>query len=407
MLSGPPLALAGDWTTSALVRILGYSLYACVVGIGLSFVFRRVTRRQLPTVAAIIATLALTTVRILALVFTGPSIVPPTSMFHYASAAYLLGVFVASTIAAEVGRRIGDFAACDVFAIQRVDGVGPGADVIRAASLAVPVTLPETISDLEGYEPVPARTKQTLEGERLLFPRRLSRAELASRLETRLVEDYAVDHVYLDLESDATVSELAVGAAPEGLSPQLAPGVAAVAVEADPAGDARVGDPVEVWSTGSEPQLVTEGTLRSTVGDVATIAVDGQEASKLDHTRRYRLLTRPDTSNDARALATRLWDADATVTAVEVVTGGPLEGEFVDWLPARVLTVERDGEPVAFPDGNETLAAGDTVYLFGNPRDLQELSDHDLRSAGATAVDVGERTPPSGSGEAIEAGSGP
>lgn len=384
MIGGVPLALVDDWSITALVRILGYSLYACVIAIGLAFVFRRVTRRELPTVAAIIATLALTTVRILALVLSGPSIIASTRLFHYASAAYLLGVFITGAFAAEIGRQIGDFAACDVFDIERVERVGPGSDVIRAASLAVAVTLPEEIDDLEGYRSVADRTKRALEGEQMQLPRQLDDAELQSRLERRIVEDYDVDHVALDIDGEGTVTDVAVGANTQGLSPLLAPGVAAVAVRADPASDASVGDPVEIWSADAEPTLVAEGSIRATEGDVATVAVAEAAAQALDHNERYRLLTRPDTTNDARELATILWDADATVTALDVDRGGTLEGEFVEWLPGRVLAIEREDQSVAFPDANETLQAGDTVYLLGQPSELVTLGDHDVESVDAT-----------------------
>lgn len=373
-----PLAVVSDWTSTALVELAGFSAVALVVGIVLAGVYRWFSRQRITTGATVVVALTVATVPLYIQVIRGESFVGSTSLFHYASAGYVIGVFAGGAVLAELGRRIGDYIVCDLYGIVPIEADGAGADLLRSARLAVAVRIPETVDSIKGYEPIGGETERALAGQRLLFPRRLSTDELERRIETRVEQDFDVDHVHVSLQRDGTVEEFAAGRRPDGLSERLPPGIAAVAIEADPAADASAGDPVELWETGDDRhELAASGVLRGTDGDVVTIALDAEDATAVDPNRRYRLLTRPNADNDARELALLLWNTDTAVTELSVRSGGRFEGEFVSWLPATVLVIDRDDGPVAFPPENETLQAGDTVYLLGTPAELHEVAEYD------------------------------
>lgn len=367
-----PLAVFDSWRILAVIDVLGFALFSTVVALTATFGFRWQTKRQLPMLAAMVVGLSLPGALLLAQAVSSTSLVGPRSLFHPTTGIYILSIFIVGAVTAEGGRRIGDYVACDTFSIQRIDRSGPGAETIKSADLVQSVTLPERIEDLDGYGTVEQATKREFAGEQFRFPQPLSVSELTDRLTNRLEQDYSVDRVHVEIDDDGTVTECAVGSTPEGLSPLLTPGVAAVATRADPADDASVGDPVEVWSQEPEPQILAEGTLRATVDDIATVTVDADLVGSFDPEEEYRILTRPDATDDARELATNLWEADATVTSVEVSAGGELQGEFASWLPGRVLVIDRSGVPLAFPSENETLEAGDTVYLLGTAAEIHQ-----------------------------------
>ncbi|MFC7196264.1 cation:proton antiporter regulatory subunit [Halosimplex aquaticum] len=373
-----PLQFASDWTTTALLRILGFGLYASVIAMGFAFIYRGYSTRPLPVGAAVVIGLSFVTTSLNITAVVQSSLIDDTAKIHYASAAYLLGVFTVGAVTSEVGRRIGDHFACDVFEITRADAGGMVARLVQSAGLIVEVTLPETVDDIDGYPAVDDGVKRALAGRTVRFPRRLSDADLEDRLATRLERDFGVGHVHAEIESDLTVSSLAVGARPSGIGPSLPPGTVALAIEGDPSPDASTGDPVEVWIDGDDGgRLVATGKFRATVGDVATITVGTDDAEAFDPDGSYRLVTRPDTANDVNELVATVWEAEETVTAVTVEEGDALQGEFVDWLPVSVLVVVRDGEPIPFPAENETLDVGDTVYVLGTPAGLHRLAEYE------------------------------
>ncbi|WP_415378750.1 cation:proton antiporter regulatory subunit [Halosimplex sp. TS25] len=399
MIPAVPLQLVTDWTTNALLQIIGYGLYASVTALGVSFVYRGYTTRAVPVGVASIIGLSFVALSLNITALTEPAIIGDTGKLHYATSTYLLGVFIFAAVNAEIGRRIGDHFACDVFDIDRLDATGAVARLFRSANLLVTVELPETVEDLDGYPAVDEATKRELAGRQMQFPRRLSDDELASRLVTRLERDFGVGHAHVQLADDGGVASLAVGERPSGIGPSLPPGTVALAVEGDPSPDVSTGDPVEVWATGGDAErLVATGKFRATVGDVATLTVGTSAAEAFDVDETYRLVTRPDTASDLNELVATIWEADETVTAVTVADAGPLHGEFVDWLPVSVLAVERDGEPIPFPAANETLEVGDTVYVLGTPEGLHSLAEYEPQRDSVAAPDAGDDGEESGDG---------
>ncbi|MFW6017319.1 MAG: hypothetical protein ACOCPX_00705 [Halapricum sp.] len=393
-----PLAIVSEWTVRALVRILGFGLLAGVVVVTVAFAYRWYSRRPLARGVGLLVGLPVPAAWLYSETIVGGPLVAPAGLFDRASGAYVLGVLVAAAVASEGGRRIGDQLARDVYDIDDVTGHGPAATLVRSANLVVPVTLPETIERLDGYEPVGEATRARLASRTMLFPRRLDADELGDRLCERVRSDFDVDHVHTVVAPDGTVERFAVGARPNGLSPRLPPGIGAVGVESDPPATIGAGDPVEIWcDSAGTAQPITTGSVRATEGDVTTVAVELEDAPSLDDDRRYRLLVRSETVDDGRELAEHVWESDAAVTHRSVVSGGPLEGEFVGWLPGDVLLIERDDEPIPFPEGSLTLQAGDSLYVLGTPSQHHRLAGYEPNADRTAPERAGSRRERSGS----------
>ncbi|MGZ0746511.1 TrkA C-terminal domain-containing protein [Haloparvum sp. AD34] len=294
---------------------------------------------------------------------------------------------------ATVGRRLGDSMGRNLFALTGVKQLeGEVSRVVRTVGRVTAVSLPaeDAIEDMEGYDPVAPVKKTEMAGKTLLFPNRLTVAELRDRLVTRLKEDYGVGYVDVDLTESGEVEYFAVGSRAAGIGPTLAPGSAAVAVQADPANSATPGDVVQVWEGGESPERVANAELRATVGDVATLAVDEADAADLDETTTYRLVTLPAEPQADREFASLLRNADETMTAITVAAGSEAEGATVDDVSAVVAAVKpADGAIRAIPSRSYTFAAGDLVYLVGRPDALRRFE------AGAAAP---ESSPAAGTG---------
>ncbi|WP_276255048.1 cation:proton antiporter regulatory subunit [Halomontanus rarus] len=377
-------ALAVDWTQTALVHTLGFGLLACLAATGVTFVYRGYSTRSIPTGGAVLVGVSAVALWLNAAIWLDVEVVVSetvgggTPLANRASAAYLLGVFVASGVTAELGRRLGDHLGCEVFDITTLDARGEVATLVRSAGLVVEVELPETIEDINGYSPAGDGIKRDMAGRTMLVPRRLTIDELRDRLSARLRRDFDVDHVHLELAAGGAVDHLAIGVQPDGIGPSLPPETVAVAIRSDPSPAASTGDPVEVWTDGGESsRLVTTGTVRATLGDVTTVVVDAAHADAFATDETYRLVMQPATPDDGHELASVLRAAEETVTVVDVEPDGPLRGEFVGWLPGRVLVLERGDELLPFPGANRTLEAGDTVFVLGSPTQLRQLLAYD------------------------------
>lgn len=380
----PVAAVATDWTLEAAVHILGFGVLACLSAIGIAFVYRGHSTRSIPIGGAVLFGVSVVAIWLNGAIWLGvesvasETVVDDNPLVNHASAAYLLGVFVVSTGTAELGRRIGDHLGCEVFQITRMDAHGEVETLLRSGGLVITVELPEEIADIDGYLPVEESVTRELAGKRVLFPHRLSLEKLHERLTARLRQDFDIDHVHLEVADDGSVDSLAIGSRPDGIGPTLPPGTAAVAIRGDPSPAADSGDPVEIWTSGGDSsQLVAVGTLRATVGDVATVTVDANNAEEFELAETYRLVMQPDASNDSHELLSVLWMVSETVVAAGVDSSSPLRGEFVGWLPGRVLVVEREDESLTFPTDNETLEAGDTVYVLANPAQLRRFATYD------------------------------
>ena len=306
-----------------------------------------------------------------------------------------------STVAAPVGRRVGDAAASELFSVIGVGQLnGEMSTMVRSVGRVTSVTLPEEIADMESYDPVTEETKAELAGKTLVFPRRLTVEELRSRLISRLKEDYAIGYVDVDLTEDGTVEYLAVGSRAAGVGATIAPGTVAVAVRADPPNNAASGDLLQVWSTGTaeaEPKRITNAELRGVAGDAVTLAVDEADAELLSPTEQYRLVTMPAEPQADREFATLLRSVDETMSSITVATGSELVGETASAIGTTVLAIRPSsgtGKLAALPPRDRGFEAGDSLYVLGRPDVLRRLE------ARAAAPEPAE---PAASTEAAEA----
>ncbi len=282
---------------------------------------------------------------------------------------------VVAAVVTPSGRRVGDRIATDVFAMAGAREVNAEVSrLVRHVGRVEAVELPDSIDDIDGYDPVSAETKEAMAGKTLLFPRRQSVEERRDRLATRLKDDYGVGYVDAEFDDAGRLQYLAVGSRVAGLGPTLAPGTVAVAVRADPAYSASPGDTVQVWTTGPDPTRVTTADLRGAVDDVATLAVDESDAAALSPEETYRLVTLPVEPRASREFATLLRAADETMAAVRVAPDSDLVGSTVGELDVTVTAVHPASEPVELlPNRDRPLAVGDTLYVVARPEALRRL----------------------------------
>jgi hypothetical protein len=293
---------------------------------------------------------------------------------------------VASGIAASAGGRVGDRLGISVFAVSGRTAVERDVSrIVKTVGRVTTVEVPEDIGDIDGYDPVDPETKEKIAGQTLLFPRRLTLEELRTRFVERLRTDYDIGHVDVDFTDDATIEYLALGRRESGLGPTLPPGSAAVAVRADPPNNASPGDAVQVWSVDeadADPRRVTTAELRGTAEDVVTLAVDIEDARRLDTDRRYRLVTLPVEARTDREFAGQLRTAEETMGAVTVEEGSSLASGSVGALDVAVVAIRTvTGDIEAIPSRTRALSPGETVFVIARPDHLRKLE-----SAAAEAV---------------------
>ncbi|ADB59477.1 TrkA-C domain protein [Haloterrigena turkmenica DSM 5511] len=371
-------AVSTEVLLDALVEILGFSLLAGGTAAAVAFVFRWYSADGIPDGVAILLGVSMVAIWLNTKSALQQAIIGDTGMLELETAVYTVVAFVASAIAADGGRRLGDHLATDVFSLATPRTITEVGQLVRSAGRVVAVELPDEIEDVDGYDPVEESTKTELAGHTLLFPRRLSVDELRERLTDRLERDYGIGHVDVEFGADRTIDYLALGSRPAGIGSTLAPGTVAVAVRGDPAPDASPGDAVRIWRRdGDSLRRVTGGELRGVADDVATVAVDADDADSLSTEEEYRLVTLPRDPGAERDLVSLLRAVDETVTTLPVDAGDPLEGAVVGSLPVFVLAVDRDAaaDPLALPSGETRLEAGDVAYVLGRPDALRRIGD--------------------------------
>ncbi|QCC58351.1 TrkA C-terminal domain-containing protein [Natrinema thermotolerans] len=398
-------AVPTETLLEAVVRILGFALLAAGSGAGVAFVYRWYSADGIPEGIAVLFGVALVAIWLNTQTALQQAIIGNTGLLEPGTAIYTVGAFAASAVAADGGRRLGDYLARDVFMVATPRTITEVTQLVRSAGRVVTVELPDEIDDIEGYDPVDESVKADLAGQTFLLPRRLTDEELRERLVARLERDFGIGHVDVDLEPDGTVAFLAVGSRPAGIGPTLAPGTVAVALEGDPAADASPGDAVRLWARGEDggARRIAGGELRGTAGDVATVAIDAEDARDIAPDGDYRLVTLPGSPDAERDLVSLLRAADETVRSITVEADDPLVGLAVDSLPVLVLALEREGDGDAehrpLPAGDVRLAAGDVAYVLGRPDALRRVTERSLADADSSA------TPPADDGQRAAADS--
>jgi len=369
---------------TAVLRVVGFAVLSAGTAATMAATYRWYSAESIPDGVAVLVGVTIVALWLNTQTALQQAIIGNTGLTEPGTAVYTVVVFVASAIAADGGRRLGDHLARDVFLTATPRTITDVTQLVRSAGRVVTVDLPDEIADIDGYDPVDESVKDDLTGQTLLFPRRLSLDQLRERLVARLERDFGVGHVDIELAADGTIEYLAVGSRLAGIGPTLAPGTVAVALEADPAVDASPGDAVSIWARdeGGPARRVAGGELRAAVDDVATVAVDAADARDLESDRAYRLTTLPGSPGAERELVSLLRAADETVTAISVAPDDPLIGHQVGALPLLVVALERetdDGETsLPLPADDVRLAAGDIAYVLGRPDALRRVTDRTL-----------------------------
>ncbi len=371
------LQLADSALATSAASVVGMAALAAAMAAAVAVGYRWYTGERVQEGLAVLVGLAAVAVYLNTTTAIGQVIGPGggAGLFDLEAALVNVVTFLLAGGGTLVGRRVGDRLAVEASVVTgRREFEADVSRLVSAVGRVVTVTVPEEIDDIEGYDPVPAETKAALAGKTLLFPRRLTVAELRDRLRTRLADDYGVGHVDVELADDGSVEYLAIGSRAAGLGPTLAPGTAATAVRADPAYAASQGDAVELWRAGPDPERVVAGELRAAAGDVVTLALPTAEARALDPDRRYRLVTRPVAARAELEFASVLRVATETMGAVTVAPGSDLVDTPLSAFDLTVVAVRpADGELEAVPPRTRPLAAGDVVYAVARPEALRRL----------------------------------
>lgn len=373
--------------TDPLLRALevtGLAVVAFAFAVATAFVYRWYLRERVSTGLALLVGLAVVALYLNVKSVLGDVVAGETTALSLAAVTYNGAAFAAAALLIPLGVRIGDRLYRSTAAVTGASAIdGEVSRFVRTVGRLVAVELPTDIDDIPGYDPVTDDVKQSLAGTTLLFPRGLGLAELRDRLEHRLTDDYDIGTVDVDLEPDGTVSYLAVGRHPAGLGPTLGPGMAAVAIVADPPNAANPGDVVQVWTRPPDPTRITTAEVRATVDDVVTLALDHHDATTIAGGE-YRLLTLPTTSRPDREFNRLLRAADATLAAITIGENSPLAATTVGAIRPAVVAVRPPARGP--PSTSSQVVAGDSHPV------TRCTSSRDRMSSAASPP----RRPPSG-----------
>ena len=397
-VSLPP---SSDPLVRNVLRVVGLIVGAFLASAVAALLYRWYTREIIPRTLAVlfgtsIVALYLNTVGLFGDFVTGTD----TAVFQLERVLFNTSALAGGALASPVGRIAGDRLTTDVFAVAGAKEFD--ADVsrlVRTVGRVTPVDLPEEIGDIEGYDPVSESVKSQLSGSTLLFPRRLDEAELRTRLVERIKDDHGVGHVDVEFDGE-DVSYLGLGSRAAGLGPTLSPGTVALAIHGDPGPGAAAGDPVQVWAapsatteetvdastdggsasqsgnghSGSKPTRVAFGELRGVADDVATVALDEEDAERLTGAEEYRIVTLPADPRVDREFASLLRNADETMAVTTIRPGSALDGRVVSDVDTTVVAIRpATGSVDAIPARGTELHAGDTLYVVGRPEVLRKV----------------------------------
>lgn len=363
-----------------VVLVAGMTALSFLTAAAVSVAYRWYVRDRIPAGVALLAGVSVVALYLNTRGALGQVVAGETGYLAWNAVVFNSIAFLLAGLVTAIGRGGGDRLAMSAMAMAGTRIVeGEVSGLVSRVGRLVSVTLPETIHDIDGYDPVSEAVKTTLAGRTLLFPRRGSRAELETRLRARLKDDYDVGYVDVDLATDGTVEYLALGRRVAGIGPTLGPGAGVVAVEADPPNAASAGDAVQLWETGERTRRVATGEVRGVADDVVTLALDEQDARAVAGNR-YRLLTLPDDPTVDREFATLLRAAEETMAAIQVSPGSALLAETVGDLGATVVAVKpAEGSVEPVPVRDRSIDAGDLVYVVGSPAAIRQLEE---RAAG-------------------------
>ena len=381
---------------SIITQLLGIAAMAVVPAALAAVAYRAAFEDRIPpwlaiTAGTAVVALYLGTTPALEVLFdeTEPSQLS-TALFNVAALVLAAG-------GGALGREVGDRFGTEVLVWTPPQETDAGvSQLAQAVGQVTTVSLPATIDDAPGYDPVPRRTKTELSGTEFVFPRGLTVEDLEDRLAEQLRSDYGIGVADIRFDEYGDLKSLAVGTRAAGIGATLPPATNAVAVRADPGFSASTGDVVQVWEPDAMQRVCT-GELRGVADDVVTIAIDAADTPKVDPTRRYRLVTLPVDDRPDREFASLLRAAEETFSTVTIEAGSPLHGQPVGALDLTLIAIRPEaGEPVPFPDSEYRLAPGDLLFVIATPGNLRSLE------TGATALDPTIASVPSLSADETE-----
>lgn len=351
------------------VRLGGLVVLAGSIALVAAFVYRWYLHEELPQGIGILVGAAAIALVLNTTASLGQSIGGTTELLDAQTAGFAILAFVLGGFTSELGRYLGD---------RTGDRLAPGwvlggidtevTSFIKGGGRTIRLTLPETIEDIDGYDPVRSDIKQELAGETMTFPGRLSYEELNEAFVSRLQHEMGIGKVDVEFAETGDVEYLALGRGEAGLGHTLPPGQVAIPIRADPAHSASPGDQVRVWRTEPESERLLTGEIRGIAGDVVTISVDEHQVTRLDAESNYRLVTLPRRVQADREFATILRRANESVVEARVSSTGAAIGQPPSAFGVKALVIETDtGETLAPPARDRALEAGDNVIAMGRP----------------------------------------
>jgi len=362
---------------ASIARVIGFTVLSFVVAAVVGAAFRWYFRQRANLNVVILAGLGSVALYLNTRTALNQVILENTALFELDMVVFNTVAFVTAGFAAAAGGKLGDRSAIQFGAFAGATELeGEVSKVVQAMGRRIAVTLPDTIEDIDGYDPVPEETKEALAKNTFLFPRGLTVDDLRNRLVTRLKDDYQVGYVDVDLTGDGTIEYLAVGQRVPGIGPSLGPGQAAVAVTADPPNAASPGDLVQVWRpTGTEQpaKRIATAEIRGLADDVVTLALDEQDARAIAGGS-YRLVTLPAEPRADREFAGLLRAADETMAAIHVAAGSVVDGRTIGDLDVTVVAVKpADGAVESIPPKSRTIAPDEALYVVARPDRVRRL----------------------------------
>ena len=373
---------------SSIARVFGFTILSFVVAAAVGAAYRWYFRQRANLNVAVLAGIGSVALYLNTKAALGQVILDNTALFELEAVVFNTVAFLTAGLAAAAGGRIGDQAAVQFGAFTGSKELeGEVSKVVQTMGRRIAVTLPESVEDIDGYEPVPEDVKTELANKTFLFPRRLTVADLRARLVDRLKDDYQVGYVDVDLAEDGTVEYFAVGQRIPGLGPTLGPGQAATAVTADPPQAASPGDLVQVWRPASDTESakrIATAEVRGIAEDVVTLVLDEHEAREIAGGS-YRLVTLPAEPRAEREFAGLLRAADETMAAVTIAAGSALVDRTVGELDVTIVAIKPTAGVVeAIPSKQRVVDAGETLYVVARPERVRRLE-----SEATTVVETG------------------
>lgn len=365
-----------ETATAQGLRLGALALLAAGVALVAAVAYRWYVREALPQGVGLLVGATGIAIVLNTTAALGQSIGGTAELLDAQTAGFTVAAFVLGGVASEGGRRIGTALGDHLTTGDTVAGLDRDVTAfVRGGGRTLRVRLPDEIHDIDGHDPVRSDIKADLAGQTMTFPGRITRDELQEAFTARLIGEIGVGAVDAEFTDEGELVYLALGRGEAGLGHTLQPGQVAVAIQADPAFSASPGDQVAIWRRGPDPSRVLAGEVRGIAGDTVTLAVDADRIDELDESVAYRLVTRPDSPEPGRELATLLRRANEQLATVSVAADSALVGHRPHRWEVAVLAGETaDGTWIGPLERDRPLAAGDEVVALGRPDALRRFA---------------------------------